>query len=71
MRGLVKQLQGSFLSQPAQKTRLEESKMRMYSSQIILVLAVIALLGTGSVFASSPTQAPESQTDLSDGLQHC
>ena len=39
--------------------------MRMYSSQIILALAVIALLGTGSVFASSPTQAPESQTDLS------
>jgi len=39
--------------------------MRMYSSQIILALAVFALLGTGSVFASSPTQAPESQTDLS------
>ena len=39
--------------------------MRMYSSQIILALAVIALLGTGSVFASSPAQAPESPADLS------
>jgi hypothetical protein len=39
--------------------------MRIYSSQIVLALAVIALLGAGSVFASSPAQAPESPADLS------
>jgi len=39
--------------------------MRIFSSQIILALAVIALLGAGSAFASSPPQAPESPADLS------
>jgi len=55
------------LSKPARtgKPRLEESKMRIYLSQIVFALAVIALLGAGSVFAFSPAQAPESPADLS------
>lgn len=39
--------------------------MRIYSSHIILALVVIALLGAGSVFASSPAQAPESPAEMS------
>jgi hypothetical protein len=39
--------------------------MRIYSSHITLALVVIALLGAGSVFASSPAQASESPADLS------
>jgi len=39
--------------------------MRIYSSQITLALVVIAVLGAGSVFASSPAQEPESTAELS------
>jgi hypothetical protein len=37
---------------------MEESKMRTILKRVIIALAAVALLGTGSVFASPPTPSP-------------
>src|ERR1700693_1347069 len=41
--------------------RLEELKMRTNLKRMIVILATVALLGTGSVFASPPAPSPEAQ----------
>src|SRR5437879_6304973 len=55
------------VSQPPRqkKIRPEESKMRLNLKRMILALAAVALLGTGSVFASPPTPSPESSAYFS------
>jgi signal transduction histidine kinase len=44
---------------------MEESKMRLNLKRMILALAAVALLGTGSVFASPPVPSPDSSAYLS------
>jgi signal transduction histidine kinase len=47
-----------------QKNKMEEPKMRTSLKRMIVVLAAVALLGTGSVFASPPAPSPgASDTD--------
>jgi hypothetical protein len=44
---------------------MEELKMRLHLKRKIVVLAAVALLGTGSVFASPPAPSPDSSAYLS------
>jgi hypothetical protein len=47
-----------------QKQKLEEPKMRTILKRMIVALAAVALLGTGSVFASPPAPSPRApETD--------
>jgi hypothetical protein len=50
-------------SQRIRKTKLEEPKMRTILKRMIVILLAVALLGTGSVFASSPAPLGASETD--------
>jgi hypothetical protein len=53
-------MQGSFRpARATEKTKMEESKMRVNLKRKIVALAAVALLGTGSVFASPPGPSPD------------
>jgi hypothetical protein len=49
----------------SEKIKEEESKMQLNLKRMIVALAAIALLGSGSVFASPPASSPDSSAYLS------
>jgi hypothetical protein len=53
------------LARTSEKTKMEESKMQLNLKRMIVTLAGIALLGTGSVFASPPAPSPDASAYLS------